>query len=135
MNTLYNVLQWCFRQQGWSVAPFAENTLDAEERTLTIAITDLHPVQQGFNILEATITFTFLNGHTWEDNAHTLTNCLTSFIPMDERQEEHRTLVDYSSMLTLLDIPEYTDILTEQDEDTGTTTHSVTVTFPFVFTN
>lgn len=82
--------------------------------------------------MEATVIFTFINGNTWEQNSNVLWETLCSFIPLDERGEE-TSIPDYSNKLTLLDIPEYTDIITEQEEDTGSTSHSVTVNINFNF--
>lgn len=132
MNKLYNILKWAMEQKGWNVAPFAENTFDNGERTLEITIGELQPVQQGFDIMETTVTFTFINGNTWEENSLELWETLTSFIPVGERIEE-LTLPDNSDRLTILETPEYSDIITEQDENTGNTTSSVTVTFTFNF--
>lgn len=132
MNKLYNILKWAMEQKGWNVAPFAENTFDNGERTLEITIGELQPVQQGFDIMETTVTFTFINGNTWEENSLELWEALTSFIPVGERIEE-LTLPDNSDRLTILETPEYSDIITEQDENTGNTTSSVTVTFTFNF--
>lgn len=132
MNKLYNILKWAMEQKGWNVAPFAENTFDNGERTLEITIGELQPVQQGFDIMEATITFTFINGNNWEENSLELWEALTSFIPVNERIEA-LTLPDYSNRLTILETPQFSDIITEQDENTGNTTSSVTVTFTFNF--
>lgn len=132
MNKLYNILKWAMEQKGWNVAPFAENTFDNGERTLEITIGELQPVQQGFDIMEATITFTFINGNNWEENSLDLWEALTAFIPISERIEA-LTLPDYSNRLTILETPQFSDILTEQDENTGNTTSSVTVTFTFNF--
>lgn len=82
--------------------------------------------------METTVTFTFINGNTWEENSLELWEALTSFIPVGERIEE-LTLPDNSDRLTILETPEYSDIITEQDENTGNTTSSVTVTFTFNF--
>ena len=57
------------------------------------------------------------------------------YIPREDRSEEYKPIPDKSTMLTLLDEPEITDIVTEADDDTGEISHSVTVTFPFIFTN
>ena len=135
MNTLYNRLKWCLEIASYNVAPLGENTIDDGERTMKISISDLHPLQQYFNIMETTVTFTFINGNTWEDNANFLKERLISFIPREDRSEEYKPLADYSERLTLLDEPEITDIVTEADDDTGEISHSVTVTFPFIFTN
>lgn len=132
MNKLYNKLQSVLGQMGWSIAPFCENTFDDGDRTLNIEITDLHPIQAGFQTMEATITFTFLNGNSWEENSVKLWESLCSFIPLEDRIEEY-FIPDNSNELTLLDIPEYNEIVTEQDEDTGTTSSSVTVTIIFNF--
>lgn len=132
MNRLYNILKWAMEQKGWNVAPFAENTIDNGERTLEINIGELQPVQQGFDIMEATVTFTFINGNNWEENSLELWEALTSFIPISERIEA-LTLPDNSDRLTILETPQFSDILTEQDENTGNTTSSVTVTFTFNF--
>lgn len=132
MNRLYNILKWAMEQKGWNVAPFAENTIDNGERTLEINIGELQPVQQGFDIMEATVTFTFINGNNWEENSLELWEALTSFIPVNERIEA-LTLPDNSYRLTILETPQFSDILTEQDENTGNTTSSVTVTFTFNF--
>ena len=135
MNTLYNMLTWCFTIASCNVAPFTENTIDDGERTLKISINELHPLQHYFNIMEATVTFTFINGNTWEENAQFLKERLISFIPREDRSEEYKNLADYSARFTLLDEPEFEDIVTEVDEDTGEISHSVTVSFPFIFTN
>lgn len=132
MNRLYNILKWAMEQKGWNIAPFAENTIDNGERTLEINIGELQPVQQGFDIMEATVTFTFINGNNWEENSLELWEALTSFIPISERIEA-LTLPDNSERLTILETPQFSDILTEQDENTGNTTSSVTVTFTFNF--
>lgn len=132
MNRLYNILKWAMEQKGWNIAPFAENTIDNGERTLEINIGELQPVQQGFDIMEATVTFTFINGNNWEENSLELWEALTSFIPVNERIEA-LTLPDNSYRLTILETPQFSDILTEQDENTGNTTSSVTVTFTFNF--
>ena len=118
-----------------NVAPFTENTIDDGERTLKININELHPLQHYFNIMEATVTFTFINGKAWEDNAKLILERLMIFIPREERSEEYKPVPDQSSRLTLLDEPEFEDIVTEVDEDTGEFSHSVTVSFPFIFTN
>jgi hypothetical protein len=82
--------------------------------------------------MEATVTFTFINGNNWEENSLELWETLTSFIPVNERIEA-LTLPDNSDRLTILETPQFSDILTEQDENTGNTTSSVTVTFTFNF--
>lgn len=70
MNTLYNRLKYVFEMGGaHNIAPFTENSIDDGNRTLKISISDLHPLQHYFNIMEATVTFTFINGNTWEENA------------------------------------------------------------------
>lgn len=135
MNTLYNRLKWCLEIARYNVAPLGENTIDDGNRTIKISISDLHPIQQYFNIMETTVTFTFINGNTWEDNANFLKERLISFIPREDRSEEYKNLADYSARFTILDEPEITDIVTEADDDTGEISDSVTVTFPFIYTN
>lgn len=85
-----------------------------------------------FAMYEATVTVTFLNGLSWAENAAKLSDCLMSFIPMEDRpDEESRALPDNTHLMTLLDVPEFSDITTERDEATAEEEHSVRIAIAY----
>lgn len=132
MKKLYNSIREALQEVGFNIAPFSENTIDNGERTAILDITELSPVQAGFDTWEATFTLEFVNGNSWEENSLTLWQVLCSFIPLEDRLDpDTLQLPDKSNVLTLLDTPQFSDINSSHDEDTGYSIHSVTVTINF----
>lgn len=85
-------------------------------------------IQPQFAQYEATFNVAFLSGE-WANNASKLSDALMTFIPIEDRpNEECKELPDNSSLMTLLDIPQFSEILVEYNEDTAEEEHSVSVT-------
>ena len=134
MKKLYNTLREVLTEVGFNIAPFGENTIDDGTRTVEITIDELEPVEAGFNTWQGTVTFNFINGYSWEENSIDLWEVLSSFIPLADRvDEEALNIVDNSAKLELLELPQYSDIITTHDEDTGNATSSVSVTLTFQY--
>lgn len=132
MKKLYNTLRNYYESVGFDIAPFGEDSFDEGQRTLVMTIGDVKPLQAGFDMYEATLTISFINGNTWNENSEVLWQGLCSFIPKEERIDEASTdLPDNSEMMTLLDVPEFTDIYVEHDEDNAEEKHNVTISIKY----
>lgn len=132
MKKLYNILRDYYEAVGFDIAPFGEDSIDEGNRTLILSIDELKPIEAGFDMYEASITFSFINGNTWEENSEILWEGLCSFIPLDERVDPSSlVLPDNSDMLYLLDVPEFTDINSEHDATNAEERHNVTISIKY----
>ena len=128
MKKLYNALREVFIQSGYNVAQWGQDTIEPLDRTLRIEVVEQSQIQPQFAQYEATFNVVFLSGE-WANNASKLSDALMTFIPMEDRpNEECKELSDNSNIMTLLDIPQFSEILVEYNEDTAEEEHSVSVT-------
>lgn len=132
MKKLYNTLRDYYGTVGFDVAPFGEDSIDDGSRTLILEIDEVKQIEAGFDMFEATFIVSFINGNTWAENSEALWQGLCSFIPLDERVDDTAlNLPDNSDIMTLLDIPEFTNISAEHDSVTAEETHSVTISIKY----
>lgn len=132
MKKLYNTLRNYYESVGYNIAPFGEDSFDDGFRTLILSIDEVNPIEAGFDMYEATFTITFINGNTWEENSETLWNGLCSFIPWNERVDiTALSLPDNSDLMTLLDVPEFSNINVEHDADNAEEKHNVTISIKY----
>lgn len=132
MKKLYNTLRDYYETVGFDIAPFGEDSTDDGSRTLILDIDEVKQIEAGFDMFEATFMVSFINGNTWADNSETLWQGLCSFIPVDERVDITAiNLPDNSDIMTLLDIPEFTNISAEHDATTAEEKHSVTISIKY----
>lgn len=132
MKKLYKTLKDYYESVGFDIAPFGEDSIDDGSRTLVLSIDEVKPIEAGFDMFEAVFTATFINGNTWADNSEALWEGLCSFIPVDERVDVTTlNLPDNSDVMTLLDIPEFTNISAEHDADTAEESYSVTISIKY----
>lgn len=132
MKKLYNTLRDYYETVGFDIAPFGEDSIDDGFRTLVLDIEEVKQIEAGFDMFEAVFTVSFINGNTWAENSEVLWQGLCSFIPLDERIDESSlNLPDNSDVLTLLDIPEFTNISAEHDAVNAEEMHSVTISIKY----
>jgi hypothetical protein len=133
MKKLYNILKQVLTEHGFNVANYGENSFRPDERTVAITINDMAQVEPSFNVIEATINLTFYEGE-WADNALKLSDALLTFIPKNDRpDEETKQLMDNSAMMTLLEVPSFTEVELDYDEETAEETQTLTFTIYFTY--
>ena len=133
MKKLYTTLTDILKGSGYNVADWGEDTLEPDERTLRLEVVEQEQLAASFDMYSATFTVTFLQGD-WAENAVKLSDALMTFIPMEDRQDnESKNLPDNSTKLTLLEVPQFSDILCEYDSETAEEEHSVSVTIYYQY--
>lgn len=120
MKDLYTRLTQILRKWGYSIAEWGEDELEPIDRTLRLEIVEQNQLAPSFNMWEATFNIVFLSGD-WSENASKLSNALLSLMPLEDREQigDLTELRDFSEILTLLDIPQFSDVLVEYNEDTA----------------
>lgn len=132
MKKIYNALRSYYVSAGFNIAPFGEDSFDDGTRSFVLTIEEVKPLQAGFDMYEATFTVSFINGHTWEENSEALWQGLCSFIPLDERVDVSAlNIAENTDILTLLELPEFTDISVEHDSDNAREIHNVTISIKY----
>lgn len=128
MKKLYNALKEILIQSGYNVAEWGADELEPDERTLRLEVIEQEQLHPSFSQYSATFTVVFLVGD-WAENAAKLSDALMTFIPMEDRQDnESIKLPDNSTTLTLLEVPQFSEISCEYNEETAEEEHSVSVT-------
>lgn len=128
MKKLYDTLKQVLEQVGYNIASWGADEFETDERSLRLEVVEQSQIEPSFCQYSATFTVTFLNGD-WAENATLLSNSLMSLIPVDERPNtECEELPDNTHLMTLLEVPQFSDIICEYNEDTAEEEHSVTVT-------
>lgn len=128
MKKLYNTLTDVLTQFGFNMATWGEDTQEPDERTARIEVVEQAQLEPQFAMYSATFNVVFLHGD-WASNASNLSDALMTFIPLEDRpSEECKELADNSDKLTLLEVPQFSEILVEYNEDTAEEEHSVSVT-------
>lgn len=129
MKELYTRLTEILRKWGYSIAEWGEDELEPIDRTLRLEIVEQNQLAPSFNMWEATFNVVFLSGE-WSENASNLSNAMLSLIPEEDRHQsrEMTNIRDFSDILTLLDIPQFSDVTVEYNEETAEEEQSVTVT-------
>lgn len=131
MKKLYETLTEVLIQRGFDVATWGEDEEQPESRTLRLEVIEQAQIAPSFDMFEATFTVVFLQGD-WATNAANLSDALTTLIPVEDRPDaESRSLPDNSDKLTLLDIPQFSEITVEYNEDTAEEEHSVMVSIHY----
>lgn len=120
MKDLYTRLTQILRKWGYSIADWGEDETEPFDRNLRLEIVEQNQLAASFNMWQATFNVVFLSGD-WSENASKLSNALLSLMPLEDREQigdltESR---DFSEILTLLDIPQFSDVLVEYNEDTA----------------
>lgn len=128
MKKLYTTLTDVLNQFGFNMATWGEDTQEPDERTARIEVVEQQQLEPQFAMYSATFNVVFLHGD-WATNASNLSDALMTFIPMEDRpSEECKELADNSDKLTLLEVPHFSEIIVEYNEDTAEEEHSVSVT-------
>ena len=128
MKELYNKLKLVFEQWGFDLAPYGENTFFNPDRTLILELKQAEVIEPLFCIFETTFTVSFVNGETWETNSAKLSDALTSCICPEDRAENMLDLPDNSTILKILEAPEFSEIGVEIDAEDAEEMSNVTVT-------
>lgn len=133
MKKLYNTLTEVLNQYGFNFASWGEDEVQPTERTARLEVVEQLQIQPSFDIYQATFTVVFMVGD-WASNATNLSDALMTFIPMEDRpSEECKELSDNSNKLTLLEVPQFSEIQVEYNEDTAEEEHSVSVTIYYQY--
>lgn len=133
MKKLYTTLTDILIQSGYNVAEWGTDELEPDERTLRLEVVEQEQLAASFDMYSATFTVTFLSGD-WAENAAKLSDALMTFIPMEDRQDkDSKQLPDNSTKLTLLEVPQFSDIISEYDTETAEEEHSVSVTIYYQY--
>lgn len=126
MKEFYNSLKTLFEKYGLKMANYGEYSFTNEERNAVVTLETMNEVEPLFGIYETTFQISFINGETWENNSALLSDALSSCIPVEDRPE-NIDLPDNTSILKILETPEFSDIETTFDDENGDETHSVSV--------
>lgn len=133
MKKLYTTLAEVLNECGYNVAEWGEDSFQTDERTLRLELVEQEQLAPQFDMYSATFTVVFLHGD-WADNACKLSDALMTLIPMEDRaDEESIKLPDNTNKLTLLEVPQFSEILTDYDSDTAEEEHSVSVTIHYTY--
>ena len=133
MKKLYTTLTEVLIECGYNMATWGEDQEQPEERTLRLELVEQSQLAPQFDMYSATFNVVFLHGD-WAENAAKLSDALMTFIPMEDRQDkESKMLADNSTKLTLLEVPQFSDIMTEYNEDTAEEEHLVSVTINYQY--
>ena len=133
MKKLYTTLTEVLKASGYNMATWGEDEVQPEERTLRLELVEQSQLAPEFDMYSATFNVVFLQGD-WAENAAKLSDTLMTFIPMEDRQDkESRMLADNTTKLTLLEVPQFSDIMCEYNEDTAEEEHIVSVTINYQY--
>ena len=133
MKKLYTTLTQVLKESGYNMATWGEDEVQPEERTLRLELVEQSQLAPEFDMYTATFNVVFLQGD-WAENAAKLSDALMTFIPMEDRQDnESRMLPDNTTKLTLLEVPQFSDIMCEYDEETAEEEHLVSVTINYQY--
>ena len=132
MKQLYIRLRELFSSIGYNIAPYGENTMPTDERNMLIDIQEVSQIEAGFICMRGMITLSLINQNDSEEHSKAISEAIISCIPMDDRgSDEMRALPDRSGILTVLDIPQFSDFVAAMDEDTAEESQSMTIEFYF----
>lgn len=133
MKQLYKILRNVLVQFGYNVAEWGLDEERPQERTLKIELVQQSQVEPCFSVYQASFNIVFLNGD-WAENATNLSNALTTLIPMEDRQDmESKRLSDNTSIISLLEPPQFSEISVQYNEDTAEEQHTVLVTIHYEY--
>ena len=133
MKKLYTTLTEVLKESGYNMATWGEDEVQPDERTLRLELVEQSQLAPEFDMYSATFNVVFLHGD-WAENAAMLSDALMTFIPMEDRQDkESRMLPDNTTKLTLLEVPQFSDIMCEYNEDTAEEEHIVSVTINYQY--
>ena len=127
MKELYRILQEALQDAGYRVGNYGENNPPSEEINAILTMEEMNPIENGFAHYQASITIQLINGTSWDEDFRKISEVLLSFIPMEDRYDGLKTLPDRSDKMILLDIPVFSDISIDIDEDTAEETHGIAI--------